>query len=178
MKSRQKLSALLNHRACIRGLALPGLMTQAASVWLGRNVPRRILSRRGGSGCAPYGYRVKQSSLFSLSKHLSSIWQQGSLILFSKQSRAPHAPKAESPLAVPPGQPSELLPSHLSTRPPHLFEISLDLKLPGIILGVQAKGRGPESVRGLLDQQTIPTDHLGSTLPSAASPLSVFRLFA
>lgn len=58
MKSRQKLSALLNHRACIRGLALPGLMTQAASVWRGRNVPRRILSRRGGPGSAPYGYRV------------------------------------------------------------------------------------------------------------------------
>lgn len=87
-------------------------------------------------------------------------------------------PKQSRPWPYPPGQPSKLLPSHLSIRPPHLFEISLDLKLPGIILGVQAKGRGPESVCGLLDQQTIPTDHLGSTVPSAASPLSVFRLFA
>lgn len=67
-KSRQKLSALLNHRACTRGLALPGLMTQAAFVWLGRNVPRGIRSRRGGPGSSPYGCRVEQSSLFSPSR--------------------------------------------------------------------------------------------------------------
>lgn len=87
-------------------------------------------------------------------------------------------PKLSHPWPYPSGQPSELLPSHLSTRPSHLFEISLDLKLLGIIPGVQAKGRGPESVCGLVDQQTLPTDYLGSTLPSAVSPLCVSGLFA
>lgn len=87
-------------------------------------------------------------------------------------------PKQSRPCLYPSGQPSELLPSHLSTRPSHLFEISLDLKLLRIIPGVQAKGRGPESVCELVGHQTLPTDYLGSTLPSAISPLCVSGLFA
>lgn len=68
-------------------------------------------------------------------KHFSSILQQGALALFSKQPRALHASKTEPPLAVP-TRPAFLVTSSspASTRPPHLFEISLGLNLLGIDL--------------------------------------------